>query len=262
MSKYGVLNLKTSIGEAWQYKRRKEATKEEEGSKYWQDLDLNLNNTTIRLITISEAKPIIEKYEWLGKLSAINKYAYGIYFKDNKTNKEVCGGVLIFGSEYSENLGVWDKYDFTDKILLLNRGVCLHWTPKNTASYFIMKTIKILPKKYEIITCTVDHTAGEVGTIYQACNFIYVGAMGRPDRFRFAVEIDGNLYGSRAMRVKVGSQKKADILAKYPNAKFIKQKSKHRYFYFNCDRRYKKYYLNKIKHLVVPYKKRADFSTP
>jgi hypothetical protein len=80
--------------------------------------------------------------------------------------------------------------------------------------------------------------------------------MGRKDRLRFAVEINGKIFGSRAMRVKVGSQKKSDILAKYPDAKFIKQKSKHRYFYFNCDKRKKREYLNRIQHLVVPYKKR------
>jgi hypothetical protein len=207
-------------------------------------------------MSIVEARPIIEKYEWLGTMAAVNKHAYGIYFEDKKTKNLICGGVVVFGSEYSENLGVWDKYNFSNKIILLNRGVCLHWTPKNTGSFLIMAAIKMLPKQYEIITCTVDHTAGEVGTIYQSCNFYYVGAMGRNDRLRFAVEIDGKIYGSRAMRVKVGSQKKADILARYPDAKFIKQKSKHRYFYFNCDKRKKKQYIKNIQHLIVPYKKR------
>jgi hypothetical protein len=122
------------------------------------------------------AKQIIEEYEYLGNLSAINFFYFGLFFSDNEGN-EICGGAVVFGQEYTENLGVWDKYDFTGKIILLNRGVCLHWTPKNSASFLIMKAIKMLPKKYEVITATVDPMAGEIGTIYQSCNWYYVGSM-------------------------------------------------------------------------------------
>jgi len=262
MSRFNVGNKDIQASTAWQYQRRLESAATEANHPYWNNLDLTLKNTIIKEISITEARPIIEKYEWLGTIAAVNKHAYGIYFKDNTTGLSVCGGVVVFGSEYSENLGVWDKYGFSNKIILLNRGVCLHWTPKNTASYLIMAAIKMLPKQYEIVTCTVDHNAGEVGTIYQSCNFHYVGSMGKPDRLRFAVEINGKIYGSRAMRVKVGSQKKADILAKYPDAKFIKQKSKHRYFYFNCDRRKKREYLSRIEHMIIPYKKRESKDSP
>ncbi len=244
---------KDSIGTAWQYDIRVRTAKEELENPYWTNADLTLKNAIVKPITMSLAKTIIEKYEWLGCMPAVNKYAFGIFFG------ELCGGVVVFGPEYSENLGVWDKYGYTGKMLLLSRGVCLHWTPKNTNSKLIMGAIKLLPPQYEVITCTTDHLAGEVGTIYQACNFHYVGSMRdsnpkNKNKERFGVIIDGKLYGSRAMRSKIGSQRKDEILKRYPNAKFVKQKSKHRYFYFVGKRKHVLY--TNIKHLIKPYPKR------
>ena len=259
MSKYVAIKGQ-EVGEASQYKLRVEYSEKEANSPYWNTLDLNLKNATIKAMRMVDVRPIIEKYEWLGKMAAVNKYAFGIFFKDTVTGVEVCGGVVTFGPEYSENLGVWDKYGYTSKLILLSRGVCLHWCPKNTNSKLVMGAINLLPKQYEIVTCTTDHTAGEIGTIYQACNFHYVGAMndsnpnikGKP-RLRFAVLIDGKIYGSRSIRKIVGSQKKEDILKRFPNAEFIKQQTKHRYFYFTTN---KKKHLKTIEHLVKPYPKR------
>lgn len=248
---------KDGIGTAWQYKKRLEKAEEESKEKYWDDLDLDLAKAVVKPVERALAKRIIEEYEWLGCLPAVNKFYFGIFFGD------VCGGVVVFGNEYSENLGVWDKYGYTGKMLLLSRGVCLHWTPKNTGSKMIMSAIKMLPEQYEIITCTTDHLAGEVGTIYQACNFHYVGAMREnnpnvksKNRDRIGVIIGDKLYGSRSMRSKFGTQKKEVILEKHPDAVFIKQKSKHRYFYFNCDKRKSKTHKKAIGHLIKPYPKR------
>lgn len=263
MSKYNSIK-NIEVGTASQYKLREQFATDEAKSIYWQNLDLELKNSVVKPIKLSQAKPIIEKYEWLGKMAAVNKYAFGIFFKDKVTQVEVCGGVVTFGPEYSENLGVWDKYDFTGKIILLSRGVCLHWCPKNTNSKLVMGAINQLPKQYEIVTCTTDHTAGEIGTIYQACNFHYVGAMNDSNpnirgkgRLRFGVVIDGKVYGSRSIRKLIGSQKREEILKHYPQAEFIKQQTKHRYFYFTTN---KKKHLKSIEHLVKAYPKRKKES--
>ncbi len=227
---------------------------------YWENINLDLKKTIIREIDLSSASKMIIEYEWLGCMPAVNFYAYGIYF-DN-----ICGGVVVFGQEYTENLGVWDKYDYTGNILLLSRGVCLHWTPKNTNSKLIMGAIKLLPKKYKIITATTDPLAGEIGTIYQSCNFDYVGSMRESNPNikskkldRDAWMIKGKLYGSRNIRQKVGSQKMEEILKLYPDVKKIKQRSKHRYFYFTGSKTNKRYYKRKIEHLIKPYPKRKIF---
>ena len=74
---------------------------------------------------------------------------------------------------------------------------------------------------------------------------------------RFGVIIDGKLYGSRAIRQKIGSQKKSEILKVYPNAKFVKQKSKDRYFLFRGSKKTQECHRQSIEKYIKPYPKRA-----
>ena len=224
---------------------------------YWTDVDKSLKGAMVREITLLTAKKIIEKYEWLGCMPAVSWFAYGIFFDG------LCGGCVVYGPEYIENLGRWDKYDYTGKIILLSRGVCLHWTPINTNSKLIMASVKMLPKKYKIITATTDHLAGEIGTIYQACNFDYVGSMrdanpnvSSKNGDRDGWIINGKMYGSRSLRLKYGTTKASELIKIHPDIKKVKQNSKHRYFYFIGSKSDKKYHRSKINHIVKPYPKR------
>lgn len=253
---------KIKVGVAHQYLRRVEKEIEENSNPYWNDLNLDLKSTEVRPIDLLFAKKIIEEYEYLGCIAAVNWYQFGIFFKDTKTGEEVCGGVVIYGQEYAENQGVWDKYGYTGKIILLNRGVCLHWTPRNTNSKLIMESIKMLPEKYEVITCTTDPDAGEIGTIYQACNFHYVGAM-RKNKIRLNVIINGKKYGSRSMRQKYGTMAQDKLpalvrekLGENTTIEFVNVHAKHRYFYFNGNKRTQRNNLKGIKDIIKPYPKR------
>ena len=73
---------------------------------------------------------------------------------------------------------------------------------------------------------------------------------------RDAFLINGKLYGTRAIRQKIGSVKMDDVLKRWPNAEKISQNSKHRYFYFVGSDSEKKYHKSKIEHLIKPYPKR------
>ena len=134
--------------------RKAESDKINLFGSYWEELDLDLKKAVVKPIDIRSTKKMVEEYEWLGCMPTIVWYCFGIYFDG------VCGGVVVFSPEYIENLGKWDKYDYTGKIILLSRGVCLHWTPVNTNSKLIMSAIKMLPKKYKVITATTDHFIG------------------------------------------------------------------------------------------------------
>jgi len=217
--------------------------------KWWEYIDLDLKKTEIKPISVATARTIINRYEWLGCMPAICMFQYGIYFEDN------CGGVVVFSREYAENLGVWDKFGFTGKILILSRGACLHWTPKNTGSKLIMGAIEQLPEQYEVITATVDELAGEIGTIYQACNFHYIGVMSPEFADNPAVVIGGKLYTSMSLRHKFGTEDKKKLLERFPNAEIVQQKGKGRYFYF---RKNKRVYQKSIQHLIKPYPKRGE----
>jgi len=249
--------------EAYQYKIRKEQEKLELNNITFNRDDVSLTNTKIELIDVYTAKQVILKYEWLKTMPLFNKFYFGIYFQIN--NEYHLGGVVIYSEEYSANKSTtWDKYGFTNKIILLSRGVCLWWTPKNTASYFISKTTEWLKKntEYKIVTATVDPAAGEIGTIYQALNWKYIGLMagnygknGKETK-RFSVFIDGKLKHSRTVRKEFGTIKKDIILKKYPNAIFLPQYRKRRYFHFIGNKIENKQYLKNISHLILPYPKK------
>jgi hypothetical protein len=226
---------------------------------YWDNIDTSLKKSIVKPIDVNTAKAMVEEYEWLGCMPAITWYCFGIYFDG------ICGGVVVFSPEYIENLGRWDKYNYTGKIILLSRGVCLHWTPMNTNSKLIMAAIKMLPPKYKIITATTDHLAGEIGTIYQACNFHYVGSMrdanpnvSSKNGDRDGWIIDGKLYGSRSLRLKYGDTKMETLRKYHKDVKKVKQNSKHRYFYFVGNKAECKYHKKQIEHLIKPYPKRLQ----
>jgi hypothetical protein len=60
---------------------------------------------------------------------------------------------------------------------LICRGACVSWSPKNLASALVMYAVKWMVKntKYRFFTAYADPRAGELGSIYQACNFRYLG---------------------------------------------------------------------------------------
>lgn len=245
-----------------------EAASENIFGAWWETINRDISNGIVKEIDRATCERIILEYEWLGCMPAVVWHMYGIFFDGN------CAGVVCYGPEYSENLGKvarerglagadWSKYGFEGKMILLSRGACVHWAHPHSGSKLIRQSMKMLPKKYEVVTCTTDEAAGEIGTIYQACSFFYVGSMRdsnpnvkskRLDRDGW--EIDGKIYGPRTMRQKLGCSRMEEILKVYPTAKKIKQHSKHRYFAFRGSKKQQKEHFQAIASLVKPYPKR------
>ncbi len=250
-------------------RREAESSDADMFGNWWQGINVSINNADVRDVSYETAKAIIEKYEWLECMPAVVWYNYGIFFDG------CCGGVVCYGPEYSENLGKvaretgrkcadWSKYGYEGKMILLSRGACTFWAHPHSGSKLIRESMKLLPAKYEVVTSTCDPAAGEVGTIYQACGFDYVGSM-RDNRDtvksrymdRDGWLIDGKIVGSRSIRQRCGSTKAADIAAVFPNAVKIRQHSKHRYFAFRGPAAVQKRNRAAISHLINPFPKRA-----
>jgi len=237
---------------------------------WWESVDTSIDRAEIREVDTATCKRIILEYEWLGCMPAVVWHMYGIFFEGN------CAGVVCYGPEYSENLGKqareqgrkcadWSKYGYEGKMILLSRGACVHWAHPHSASKLIRGSMKLLPRKYEVITATTDHAAGEIGTIYQACGFHYVGSMREANAAVKSshMDRDGWLIGSkiwsaRSIRARCGSTKAEDIARVFPDARKVPQHSKHRYFAFRGSSRVKKRHRRAISHLVKPYPKRKS----
>ena len=60
---------------------------------------------------------------------------------------------------------------------LISRGACISWAPKNLNSALVMFAVRWMSKntEFRFFTAYSDTEARELGTIYQACNFVYLG---------------------------------------------------------------------------------------
>lgn len=216
---------------------------------WWSGIDVSIAKADVRAISYETAKSIIEKYEWLGTMPAVSRFYYGIFFDG------CCGGVVVYGDEYAENLGVWDKYDFTGRIIALLRGACVHWAHPHSASKLIRESMKLLPEKYKVITATTDSTAGEIGTIYQACGFAYVGVMTAGGHRSNHKSKSGKSVSGRQAKRLYGTEGHNALSAIGIDADAVPRKE--RYFGFRGSRAEIKRMGKAISHLTKPYPKRA-----
>jgi hypothetical protein len=244
---------------AHQYRIRIEKEIEEKEKINFDYTKATLKNCIVKPINRYLCEKIIKEYEWLGYLPKYTKYYFGLFFYID--GEEILGGVVAYQPEYGDNIGVWDKYGFTGKIIQLSRGVCLWWTPKNSASFMITRTLEWLKTntEYEVVSATADPNAGEVGVIYQSLGWHYVGCMDGNKKkngeeiIRYGYKINGKIYNQRHIRKMIGTAKKEEVLKHFPNAIIFNSGRKRRYFKFIKNENIHKKY---IEHMIKVYLKR------
>ena len=114
-------------------------------------------------------RDFIKDHEWLGNMHRRPTHRFIASF-----NGHIAGAIVMSTpNTFSNFLGRGNR----DKEKLISRGACISWSPKNLGSSLLMYSIRWMAKNthYRIFSGYSDPTAGEIGTIYQACNFIYLG---------------------------------------------------------------------------------------
>lgn len=217
--------------------------------RWWENIDRSIDNAVIKPVDYATARKVILEYEWLGSMPAVVWFSFGIFFDGH------CGGVTVYGPEYAENLGVWDRYGFTGKIICLVRGACIHWAPPHAGSMLIRRSMDFLPNKFKVVTCTVDAEAGEIGTLYQACGFDYVGKMSVGGKRASLVGAGGHLSGRQLGR-QYGTRGVESLKKLGVPAYAVGRKA--RYFAFRGTRKEVKIHRMAISGLIKPYPKRAS----
>jgi hypothetical protein len=118
-----------------------------------------------------EIKDFIERHEWLGKMPIWATHRFTARLKRNG----ILAGVVVMATPntFSNLLGSENK----GKEKLIARGASISWSPKNMGSWLIMNAIRwmVTNTEFRFFTAYSDPEAKELGTIYQACNFIYLG---------------------------------------------------------------------------------------
>jgi hypothetical protein len=149
-----------------------------------------------------ELKAFIERHEWLGNLSQFTTHWFGCYHKD------ILAGVILFNvpNTFSKMLG--ENTPHLER--LISRGACISWSPKNLASSMLMWSIQWMVDNtdYRLFTAYSDPTAKELGTIYQACNFYYLGQKAGTTK-RYINPYTGKMVSDRYFRQKTAYRKYA-----------------------------------------------------
>lgn len=138
--------------------------------------DVNIKEAVLKETDYQTAKRIIEDYEWLGTMGT-TQYHYGIYFDG------VCAGVVCFGYFQAMNTNsgghpyapyVGEKY--AQQGIQLTRGACIYWAHEHSGSKLIAYGLKEMSRKgYKYCIAFSDPEAGEIGTLYQATNWYFIG---------------------------------------------------------------------------------------
>lgn len=161
----------------------------------------NLDGVVVRQITREEAEAIIYQYEWLGTMPTVARAYYGMVTPDGEIIGACCFGVG--GGSNARNICGPENRDVT---ICLERGACVHWAHPHAGSKLVSKACKLAAREFgwKVFYAYSDEHAGEIGTIYQACNWLYLGrgvgrGAGNTSRSVF-YKPDGTKLTSKSMR--------------------------------------------------------------
>ena len=254
------------IGKAHQRIIREKKSKEISNDlfgNYWDNINTDIDNGIIKQIDYQTAKKIILEYEWLGTMGT-TQYHYGIFFDGN------CAGVVCYGYFQAMNVNsgghpyapyVGEKY--AKQGIQLSRGACVHWSHKHTGSKLIGTTLRLMNQKgYKYVIAFSDPEAGEIGTLYQATNWYYLGS-GTTKHYNIYFKHNNQIYlDSRDIwkKHKIAGKRKLEEWLKDENRSGLYAKvtnPKSRYIYLLGNKKEKKEMIKTLKDKIKPYPKRT-----
>jgi len=117
----------------------------------------------------AEVKQFIQRHEWLGRISLTPTHFFTARYQG------ILAGVVIMDMPAARSKMLGEDTIKLER--LISRGACVSWSPKNLASSLISFSMKWMVENtdYRLFTAYSDPEAKELGTIYQACNFYYLG---------------------------------------------------------------------------------------
>lgn len=210
-----------------------------------------LEDFTITKMDNDIARTFLEKYHYTHSCNLLI-ISYGFYYY----NDLKC--VVGFSRPSGKNLAksIWENgndYNTLELIRMFSFDDC----PKNTESYCISKSVKSLKKdipEVKILVSYADSSAGHVGYIYQASNWIYVGT-GSNERKIF---IDGERQHRRSLYGKYGTSSVVELLKMFGDRLQVSEDRfpKNKYVYIIGKNKFEtKQIQSELKVKAIPYPK-------
>lgn len=205
----------------------------------------------VRQIMSSECREWFLKKHYLKRLPPMS-YCYGLY--DYSLSLI---GVASYGRPAAHGVvkGAFGG-KLMDNFLELNRLVINDGLPKNILSFFLSRSLSLLPKPQAVVSYA-DTSQGHHGYIYQATNWIYTGLSAK--RKDYKLKGVHNLH-SQSLLDREGRHmtkgKIAEMKQKYGNDLYTEDRPrKHRYFYFVGNKKEKNNMLNNLVYKIYKYPK-------
>lgn len=127
------------------------------------------DNYYVNCVNFNDCKEWLLYKHYAHRIPSIS-FAFGLFTKD-----KILVGVCTYGRPVAHSL-VKNAFQghYQEDFLELNRLCVNDGLPKNTLSFFVSQTLKLLPKP-KVIVSYADTSQNHHGYIYQATNWIYTG---------------------------------------------------------------------------------------
>jgi len=200
---------------------------------------MGVRQLLIKEIPHKLAQSIVVEKHYLHRKAPCS-YSWGLYEKDQIV------GVIMYGTPSSAPLrrGIAGD-DEKDNVIELTRLWIDDKIGKNAESYLIGNTVKKVNK--EIVVSYAEIEQGHLGTVYQACSFLYTGLSAK--RTNWVVEgID------KHCQTIADKHTSAELKAKYGSKfKLVPRPRKHRYVFINAKKKRRMLLLDKLKYKIQEY---------
>jgi hypothetical protein len=238
----------------------------------------SLNGAVVERITREDAESIILRYEWLAadpRNSA--PMGRGIQaFYGLRLNGELIGANCL--GKMGGDIGNICGRANAKKAVCLHRGACVFYAPHHAASYFTARTCKQAHRDFgwQIFFAYSDTAdASEIGTIYSACNWHYLGEDVGKAEGSFHVDFVSPDGSQRVSSYKLNHDRERKFLrglgwseSEGPMRPFLKRlgwtpkivRGKKKWVWFEGTRAEKKYLRSVCRYAFLPYPKRQAAS--
>ncbi len=138
---------------------------------------MSVTDFTVEEIPRKSVVKFIEKHHYSHNVNGVQSlYHYGLFTEGNFGIPKMIGAMMYAHPSMPATAAKYNPIN-PEKCLELRRLVCIDDTPKNTESYFIGQTFKLLKRDtdMEVIVSFADQHHGHTGVIYKATNFDYLG---------------------------------------------------------------------------------------
>ena len=194
---------------------------------------MSVKNFTVEEVPRKSVVKFIEKHHYSHNVNGVQSlYHYGLFTEGNFGIPKMIGAMMYAHPSMPATAAKYNPINPT-KCLELRRLVCIDATPKNTESFFIGQTFKLLKRDtdMEVIVSFADQHHGHTGVIYKATNFDYLGETSRGR----ILMVDGKEMHSRSLNQldrPYGRELNRRYKAGYENIFWKKTNPKHIYVYY------------------------------